>query len=112
MEKAVTSVNSGMVTNAVRDTSLGGRKIRAGDLLGIAEGKIVVNGDDMELVIKELVRHLKNNNTEIITIYYGEDVKESDAQAIAGIIEENYGDHDVELVYGGQPVYKYLVSVE
>ncbi len=112
MMDAVSQVKSGQVTYAVRDTSVDGKEIKVGDYMGISDKGIESVGKDIQEVIKELVESMTDDVTELISIYYGSDVTEEDAQAIEGALSEAYPDYEVELHAGGQPVYYYIISVE
>ncbi len=112
MNKAISTVRTGQITNAVRDTKMNGTKIREGDVIGIADGKIVANNATMEDVAVKLIETLTDADSEIVTFYYGGQVEEPVAEKLFGHVQEHFGDFDFELVYGGQPVYQYLISVE
>lgn len=112
MKEAISHVNSGQVTYAVRDTEISGKTIAEGDVIGIAHGDIVSVGHEVTEVTRELIEELVNEDHSIITLYYGEDVDEKDGEALQKELEEEYEDLDIELVYGGQPLYYYLVSLE
>lgn len=112
MTDAMTYVKTGQVTYAVRDTSIDGKTINTGDIMGIGDDGIkAVNSDVFETTM-ELVEELVDDDTELICLYYGDDVQEDDANAILDAIEKKYKSCDVELHYGGQPIYYYLISVE
>lgn len=108
----ISKVKTGQLTFAVRDTKIDDKDINEGDILGIGNGKILVVGNDLEQSVKDLMENLVDENSELISIYYGEDVKEEEAGAIQEYFEETYEDCDVELHYGGQPLYYYIISVE
>lgn len=112
MKEAILHVKSGQVTYAVRDTEISGKKIAEGDVIGIAHGDIVSVGSEVTEVTRELIEELVNEDHSLITLYYGEDVKEDDGEKLLNELEEEYEDLDIELVYGGQPLYYYLVSLE
>jgi len=112
MQEAVNSVKTAEVTYAVRDTELYGKTIRNGDYMGIGEGRILGAGTELTAVTLDTVRELSDDDTEMITIYYGADASEEEAQNIADIIGEELENAEVEVVYGGQPVYYYFISVE
>lgn len=105
-------VRSGEVTFAVRDTEMNGNKIKANDIIGITGKEIISNGSDAEKVSLKLVESLVDEDTSIITCFYGEDTKKEDAVKLAEKLEEIYEDIDIELIYGGQPLYYYLFSIE
>ncbi len=112
MNEAISFVKTGQVTFAVRDTSIKDKVISEGDILGILGSDIVVNGSEIDRVALDLVDSMVDEDSEIISLYFGEDVKESEAKKLALAIEEKYEDLDVELNFGGQPLYYYIVSVE
>lgn len=112
MKEAISHVKSGQVTYAVRDTEISGKKIAEGDVIGIAHGDIVSVGSEVTEVTRELIEELVNEDHSLITLYYGEDVDEEDGEKLLKELEEEYEDLDIELVYGGQPLYYYLVSLE
>ena len=112
MKEAISHVKSGQVTYAVRDTEISGKKIGEGDVIGIAHGDIVSVGIEVTEVTRELIAELVNEDHSLITLYYGEDVDEEDGEKLLKELEEEYEDLDIELVYGGQPLYYYLVSLE
>jgi len=112
MTEALGAVKSGEVTYAVRDTSFDGKEIHEGDIMGIADKGILAVGPDVSEVTVELVDDLVDEDSGLVSIYFGADATEEDAQAIADTIGENHPDLDVEVHFGGQPVYYYLLSVE
>ncbi|MGI6004753.1 MAG: DAK2 domain-containing protein [Christensenellales bacterium] len=112
MSEAMSDVLTGEVTYAVRDTSVNSHKIRQGDIIGIGNGQMLCVGNDVEKVAIELVEKLLDEDKEVITIFYGEDVSEEQAQALCQKLEENHRDCSVEVHFGGQPLYYYIVSVE
>ena len=112
MTEAAGMVKTGLVTYAVRDTSSNGLEIKEGNLIGLSDKKIVATGTDMSEVISILVDDLYDDGSSVITVYYGSDIKEEDAQAISDMLTEKYSDCDVMLQSGGQPVYYYTISVE
>ena len=106
------AVKSGSVTYAVRDTEVDDKIIRQGDIMGIGDKTIMSVGTDILAVTKDLISQLADEDSELISIYYGSDVSEEDANAVAKEIEAAYPACDVEVNYGGQPIYYYFVSVE
>lgn len=112
MKSAVKNVKSGQVTYSVRDTSIDGKAIKEGDIMGIGDKGLVSVGNDIENVTFELIADAVDEDSEVISIYNGADVSEEDAQKLAGRVEEAYPDVDVQCYYGGQPIYYYIVSVE
>ena len=112
MMEALSSVKSGQVTYAVRDTVINDVEVKEGNIIGIAEGKLLSAGDKVDEITTDLVEKLVDEDSAIITLFYGEDTSKEDAQALRDALEENFEDVDVELHYGGQPLYYYLISVE
>ena len=112
MTEAISLVKTGQITYAVRDTSIDGHEIHQGDYMGLSDKSILSNGTDLENVFEETVKGLVDDMTEIISIYYGSDVKEEDAAALKDKIAENYPNCDIDLQNGGQPVYYYVISAE
>ena len=112
MLEAVSNVKSGQVTYAVRDTSIDGKAIHEGDIMGIGDKGLVSVGNDISDVTFDLIKDAVDEDSELISIYYGADVKKEDAEAFAARVEESFLDCDVQNYYGGQPIYYYIVSVE
>ena len=112
MIHAIDNVASGQVTYAVRNTTMNGFKLKEGDIIGLDNKRILAKGDNIEETTLKLVKALKNDEHEMITLYYGKDVAEEDAEALAAKVSEEYPDCDVDFHFGGQPVYYYLVSLE
>ncbi len=111
MIHALDSVTVGQVTYAVRNTKLYGFDLKVGDIMGLDNKKILATGKDVSEVTLDLIEKLRSDE-EIITLYYGQDVKEEDAEALAAAISEKYPDCDVEIHYGGQPIYYYYIALE
>lgn len=112
MIEGTKSVKTGQVTYAVRDTEIDDKTIKKGDYMGIGDKGILSVGPDRDTVIKDMVAEMVDDDSSVITIYYGEDVKEDDAESIKASLEEAYEDVEVELQNGGQPIYYYIISVE
>ena len=112
MIHAIDNVRAGQVTYAVRSTDVNGFRLKEGDIIGLDDKKILAKGDDVESTLLSLVARLKDGAHEIITLYYGQDVSEEDAEALAGKLAEQYPDCDVDFHFGGQPIYYYIVSLE
>ncbi|MBR0171509.1 MAG: DAK2 domain-containing protein [Lachnospiraceae bacterium] len=112
MREAVGAVKSGEVTYAIRDTELDGVQIHESDYMGIGDDGILAVGKDRESVVKDMIGKLADDESSLISVYYGNDIAKEEAQALQSALEEAYGDFDVEFQYGGQPVYYYIVSVE
>ena len=105
-------VKSGQVTFAVRDTVMNDIEVKEGNIIGIAEGKLLASGENVDKITTDLIDKLVDEDTAIITLFYGEDVTEDQANTLRDKLEEKFEDIDVELYYGGQPLYYYLISVE
>ncbi|WP_186671274.1 DAK2 domain-containing protein [Sporosarcina sp. BP05] len=112
MTEAASFVKTGQVTHAVRDTSIDGVEITKDDFMGISGGKIITSAPSLENVMKTLLNSIIDEDDEIVTIIYGEDVGEEDAAAIASYVEDNFDHAEVELYNGKQPLYPYIISVE
>ena len=112
MTEAMNYVKTGQVTYAVRDTSIDGKAIKMGDIMGIGDDGIQALSQDVHQTTMELSDHLVDGDTELICLYYGDEVQEDDANALLDALEKKYKNCDVELHYGGQPIYYYVISVE
>lgn len=112
MMESLGLVKSGQVTFAVRDTVMNDVEVKEGNIIGIAEGKLSGAGDTVDEITSSLIEKLVDEDSAIITLFYGEDINEEDANKLRDELEEKFEDIDVELYYGGQPLYYYLVSVE
>ncbi len=112
MIEDMNNVKTGQVTYAVRDTSIDGKTIKSGDIMGIDDDGIQAVAADVLTATKELLKKMVDEDSELISIYYGADVSEEDAKQFEEYVEETYEDCDVEFNYGGQPIYYYVVSVE
>ena len=112
MLQAIERVKTGQVTYALRDTRIDDKEIPEGDIMGIGDHGILAVGKDRLEVTKETVAEMVDDESEVISIYYGADIEEVEAEELAAAIEEEYPDCDVELNAGGQPIYYYVISVE
>ena len=112
MMEAVSMVKTGQVTYAVRDTRLDEKEIHEGDIMGIGDHGILAVGKGRENVAKEMVAAMVDADSEVISIYYGAETTEEDAESLAAELEEAYPDCEVEVNMGGQPIYYYIISVE
>ena len=112
MIEAIGLVKTGEITYAVRDTSIDDHEIRKGDYMGIGDKKILSVGTDMDQVVVEMIGEMVDDSSELISLYYGADVTEEDANALRDKIAEKFSSLDVDIQNGGQPVYYYIVSVE
>lgn len=112
MTEAMHVVKSGQVTYAVRDTTVDGKEIKTGDYMGIDDAGIQSVGTDIKEVVKELVQAMSDEDSELMSIYYGSDVTDEAAQEMADMLQEEYPDYELEVHAGGQPIYYYIISVE
>ena len=112
MVEALSTVKSGQVTYAVRNTVINDVEVKEGNIIGLGEGKLLSAGDNIDEITTNLIESLVDEDSAIITLFYGEDIKEEQAEALRESLEEKFEDIDIELYYGGQPIYYYLVSVE
>lgn len=112
MKEEIQNVKTGQVTYAVRDTHIDDKEIHEGDIMGIGDEGILSVGQSVEATTKEMLSLMADEDSELISIYYGQDIQEEDAEKLASEIEELYPDADVDLHCGGQPIYYYVLSVE
>ena len=112
MLQAIEHVKTGQITYAVRDTRIDDKEIHEGDMMGIGDHGILAVGKDRMEVAKETVAQMVDDESEVISIYYGADTEEAEAEELATALEEAYPECDVELNAGGQPIYYYVISVE
>lgn len=112
MMQAVSKVKTGQITYAVRDTRIDDKEIHEGDIMGIGDSGMLAVGTDRMEVAKETVAQMMDDEAEVISIYFGADVEEEEAEELAAAVEEAYPDCDVEVNMGGQPIYYYVISVE
>lgn len=112
MTYAIGSVKTGQVTYAVRNTNYDDKEIKEGDILGLINGSINNVGTDILEVSKSLIGDMVSDEDELITLLYGEDISEEDAKKLENEIKDRFSDCDVQLYYGGQPLYYFLISVE
>jgi dihydroxyacetone kinase-like predicted kinase len=112
MVEAAASVKTGEVTFSVRDTSVEGKSILKGDIMGIDDNGISAIGPDIREVTEKLIDGMVDDDSGLITVYYGVDTVEEDALSLKETLEEKYPDAEVDLQNGGQPIYYYIISVE
>ena len=112
MLEEIKNVKSGQVTYAVRDTHIDDKEIHEGDIMGIGDKGILAVGQDVEATTREMLINLVDEDSELISLYYGEEVKKDDAERFTAEIEALYPDVDVDAHYGGQPIYYYVLAVE
>ena len=112
MTEEIKSVASGQVTYAVRDTSIDGKEIKQGDFMGLGDSGILSVGTAISEVTMNMIDEMMSDESELISIYYGCEITEEDAENLRSQVEAKYSSCDIELQYGGQPIYYYIVSVE
>ena len=112
MREEVKNVKTGQVTYAVRDTRIDDKEIHEGDIMGIGDHGILAVGSEIRKTTLEMLEQLVDEDSELISVYYGEEVKEEDANELIEQIEELYPDADVDAHFGGQPIYYYVLAVE
>lgn len=112
MEEAISLIKTGQVTYAVRDTSIDGKEIHEGNIMGIGDSSILSVGNDIAETTKEMLSLMEADEAELISVYYGEEVTQEDAEKLGAELQELYPDCEVEVYSGGQPIYYYVVSVE
>jgi dihydroxyacetone kinase-like predicted kinase len=112
MEEQISAVQTGEVTQAVRTADVDGMSVHQGDIIGLHNGKLVVVGSSVQEVTLGLLARMGTADSSLITIYYGNFVAEAAAENLAESVRAEYADLDVELAYGGQPHYHFILSVE
>lgn len=112
MTEELANVKTGQVTYAVRDTHIDDKEIKEGNIMGIGDHAILAVGEDVEQTTLDMFKELIDEDSELISIYYGEDVKKEDADKLGEDLGDLYPDCDIEVHFGGQPIYYYVVSVE
>ena len=112
MLEAIQNVKTGQVTYAVRDTKIDDKEIHEGDIMGIGDVGIIAVGTDIQNTAKEMLAAMVDEDSELISLYYGEEISAEDAESFAAEIEELYPDMDIDAQFGGQPIYYYVMAVE
>lgn len=112
MKSEIVNVSTGQVTYAVRDTNIDGKEIKQGDFMGIGDSGILSVGTAISDVTMQMIEEMMSEELELISIYYGSEITEQDADNLRAKVEEKYSSCDIELQYGGQPIYYYIVSAE
>ena len=112
MNKAKSAVKTIEITRAIRSTQIGGLKIKKNQAIGLLDGDLLAAGNDTAEVLNKMISELSLDKAEVITIYYGADTEQSEAERVSSIIREQRPKLQVEVVRGGQPHYNYIVSVE
>ena len=112
MTEEMDRIRTGQITYAIRNTSIDGMEIKEGNIMGIGDSGMLAVGQDITETTMETLRHMVDEESELISIYYGSDVSEEDARALLSKIQEEFPGCEAELNNGGQPIYYYLLSVE
>ena len=112
MLEALQNVKTGQVTYAVRDTKIDDKEIHEGDIMGIGDAGIIAVGTDIQNTAKEMLAAMVDEDSELISLYYGEEISAEDAESFAAEIAELYPDMDIDAQFGGQPIYYYVMAVE
>ena len=112
MNEEMQCIKSGQVTYAVRDTNMDGKEIKQGNFMGLTDKTIVSVDESVEKAAKDLIESMLDNDSELISLYYGAEITEEEAESLADDILQEHEELDVEVQYGGQPIYSYFISVE
>ncbi len=112
MTDSLNNVITGQITYAVRDTEFNNKQINKDDIIGLSDKDIISSGKEINQVSMELIEEITNDDVSIITVFYGEDVSKEYAEELASLLEKTYEDIDVEVLFGGQPLYYYIFSIE
>lgn len=112
MRQVVSEVRTGEITKAVRDVKLNGQTIKKGDIIGLADNNIIATGSEINAVLKRLVEKLTINGEDLLTLYYGKELSGEVAQQAANMLQQYFSDLEIEVHYGGQPLYQYIISAE
>lgn len=112
MENEMSHIKAGQVTYAVRDTSMDGKEIKQGNFMGLTDKTIVSVAESADAAARELIESMIDDSSELLSLYYGADTTEEEAEALADAILEEHDELDVEIQFGGQPIYSYFISVE
>ena len=112
MDEALEHVITGEVTVATRDVEFDGIEVRQGKYIALLDGALVTTGDDLSIVVGNLLREARADEYELITLYYGDNLRESQVHSMVDALGEDFPDQEFEIVYGGQPLYPFIISVE
>ncbi|HIC95523.1 TPA: DAK2 domain-containing protein, partial [Candidatus Bipolaricaulota bacterium] len=112
MEQAIQRIQTAEITRAVRSVQVNGMEVAEGEIIGLLNGQLTASGHDLDEVALEMLRQMEASQYEIITIYFGEDVSQDQAERLADEIRRRYPEQEVELIAGGQPYYHYILSAE
>jgi len=112
MADAMTAIHTGEITHAVRDAEFDGLSVAVGDVIGLQDGALTVKGDEIDATALELLAHMHVEDAEFITIYHGGTITAAEARHFADQVQAIYPDQEIELIFGGQPYYQYILSTE
>ncbi len=112
MEKATQNIQTAEITRAIRSVKINGLEVEEGEIIGLLNGDLTASGSTTEEVVFEMLDQMKASEYEIITVYYGEDVTQSQAEDLVRKVQERYSEQELELINGGQPHYYYIISAE
>ena len=112
IEKSILGVKTGLITYAVRNSTYDDINIEEGNILGLIEGKIDKVGETVPEVFKELLENMIDEDSSLVSIYYGQETNEEEAGKLAAYVQETYPECEVDMHFGGQPLYYYIISVE
>jgi dihydroxyacetone kinase-like predicted kinase len=112
MNTALSEVVTGEITTATRDVEIDGVGVKEGHIIALLDGKLVLSAENLEEVTLGLFEKVEMDDYELITLFYGEDMKEEEVHKISKKISKTYPDHDIEIQEGGQPHYQFIISIE
>jgi hypothetical protein len=112
MKRAMDEVETVEITVATRTATINGVEVSEGGVIGLHNGELAASGDEIAGVTRQVLRDVGYEDAEIITLYYGEEVSEEEAQALADLLQEDWPEQEFEVIPGGQPHYQYIVSIE
>jgi len=112
MQSARGNVVTGEVTTAIRSVEIDGVQVENGQVIGLIDGKLAVSGDELPDVVRQVLDKMLENDSEVITMYYGDHVTKKEAEALVDQLRDDYSEQEFDLIYGGQPHYHYIMSAE
>ena len=112
MDAALDEVHTGEITTATRTVEIDGVKVKEGQIIGMLNGKLIIASPELEDACLSLLKKIEMDNYELITMFYGNNIKKDQVEKIAAKIEETYPDHEIEVQEGGQPHYQFIFSIE
>ena len=112
MTSAAKEVETGEVTFATRSATINGVEITEGTIIGLHKGTLKVTGTSVENVVRDLLQEMGTDQGELITLYWGETVSKDEAQSLADLLQQDWPEQEIEVIFGGQPHYHYILSVE